>query len=220
MANFLKNYFLIIIMVLGSVFVITFALLKAPLSAVKTSDQSVTTAQNISESASPVKIPPPIVGKIVEDYNQPQSLPRENVTIRKLDGASIIIDAEMATKPREEAIGMMFRNTVPEKTGMLFLFEDIEKHDFWMKNTFVSLDIIFIDAQKKISKIHRNAVPQKLDAISSDGEVASVLEIGAGQSDALGLSVGDTVENALLDTFVTKALENKEQEKNEHFEEE
>lgn len=195
MMNFLKNYFLLISMLVGSLVVIVMA-----------------TRVPIVPQNDAVSVPAPIAGKVVQDYNLPQSLPKDAVTITKADGSSVSIEAEIAKTPKETGIGMMFRDTVPEKTGMLFLFSEIEEHSFWMKNTFVSLDILFINSDKKISHIHKMAKPMSFDAIPSGGEISAVLEIGGGQADALGISIGDTVENKLLTTYVANGLQIKARE--------
>lgn len=195
MMNFLKSYFLLIMMLVGSAVVIVMA----------------TRVPAIPQDGA-VSVPAPIAGKVVQDYNLPQSLPKDTVTITKADGNIVTIEAEMAATPKETGIGMMFRNSVPEKTGMLFLFGEIEEHTFWMKNTFVSLDILFINSDKKISHIQKMTTPSSLDPIPSGGEIAAVLEIGGGQADALGIAVGDVVQNSFLYSVIEQALKIKAEE--------
>lgn len=220
--KFLKNNILLILMAAGIVFVVVAAFTAPPIPP----QEHVQIAAN-AEQATPeertqppektpdalikqgeaIQLPAPIEGVVVHDYNQPQTLPSEPVKIIKQNGQEITINAEIADTAQKTSVGLMFRHSVPDGTGMLFLFEEITEHSFWMKNTFVPLDILFIDADKKISRIHKMAEPYKLDAIPSGGKVLSVLEIGGGQADKLGIAVGDRVENARLDIFREQALD-------------
>ena len=79
-------------------------------------------------------------------------------------------------------MGLMFRNVILPGTGMLFLFDDVRERTFWMKNTWVPLDIIFIREDGVIQNIHYNAEPNSLERIHSEGEVQHVLEIAGGRS--------------------------------------
>lgn len=205
--KFLKDYFLLIAMLLCGVLVVVLSMRIAPVPVQDTAAlQTEFDQKNLAEGGA-VNVPTPLEGKVVEDYNKPQSLPKQDVTIIKANGEKVVIQSEIAKSGRETSIGMMFRDSVPEKTGMLFLFDELEEHVFWMKNTFVPLDIIFVGEDKKVIHIHKMAKPMVLDPIPSKGKVFAVLEIAGGQADSFGLAVGDQLVNADLELYYQKALE-------------
>lgn len=124
----------------------------------------------------------------------PQSgLKTVDVTVRAGDGRTHRFKAELAATPGEQAIGMMYRTAVPKGTGMLFPRRPAERAAFWMRNTYVPLDIIYIAPGGVIESIH-NALPLTETLIASRGPVEAVLEIGAGEAARLGIGVGDKVE--------------------------
>jgi uncharacterized membrane protein (UPF0127 family) len=79
--------------------------------------------------------------------------------------------------------------------GMLFVFEDEAEQNFWMKDTLVPLDMIFIRADGVISRIHANAIPHDLTPIPSRGPALAVLEVRGGQAEVFGLRPGDRVRH-------------------------
>lgn len=100
---------------------------------------------------------------------------------------------EIADTPSKRSQGLMFRNELGEDEGMIFVFPEAGSHSFFMRNTYVSLDMLFVDSAGQIIFIEENTTPLSEDVISPASPVLYVLEILAGQSDALGISVGDTV---------------------------
>ncbi len=80
-----------------------------------------------------------------------------------------------------------------EKKGMIFIFQKPLKVDFWMKNTLISLDMIFIDAEDKILEIQPNTIPQSSDFISSKQKILKVLEINAGLVKKYNIKIGDKI---------------------------
>jgi uncharacterized protein len=96
------------------------------------------------------------------------------------------------TDTREEQ-GLMFVRDLPAAQGMLFPMQPPHVANFWMKNTYIELDMIFIAANGRIAKIIEHVQPLKLDTQSSDRPVAAVLEIKGGEAGRLGLKVGDLV---------------------------
>ncbi len=110
------------------------------------------------------------------------------------DSKRIEFDIEIADDPDERSQGLMFREELPDGTGMLFLYPSPRIASFWMKNTLIPLDMLFIDAEGKIVTIARETTPLSLKPVSSDSPVTTVFEIFGGQSDALGIAVGDTVQ--------------------------
>jgi uncharacterized membrane protein (UPF0127 family) len=101
---------------------------------------------------------------------------------------------EVARTPEEQDRGLMFRQSLAPDRGMLFPFDPPRMAGFWMKNTLIPLDMIFIKADGSIANIAENTVPLSLDPVVSSEEVAAVLEIAGGRSAELGLTAGDRVE--------------------------
>lgn len=105
-------------------------------------------------------------------------------------------NTEIADNNIERAKGLMFRKSLDESSGMLFIFPNSEKHSFWMKNTFIPLDIIWIDEDLEIVYIHKNAQPcrETCNSIIPDKEAKYVLEINAGLVEKYGIKIGNGVE--------------------------
>ncbi len=99
---------------------------------------------------------------------------------------------EIADTPAKQMVGLMFRKVLPERTGMLFLFDQPEIQYFWMRNTYVPLDIIFIDEQKRIINI-RTMPPLTDEKCKSYRPAKSVLELEAGSAKRYGLQPGQSV---------------------------
>ncbi len=100
---------------------------------------------------------------------------------------------EVVRTPEEQAQGLMFRESLPEKTGMLFPFGDKGVHRFWMKNTMIPLDMIWMDADGKVIFVSADTPPCKADPCPSygpDAPAASVLEIAGGRAAKEKISVG------------------------------
>lgn len=105
---------------------------------------------------------------------------------------------ELATNDAERARGLMFRKEIPDGTGMLFDFEKEQPVAFWMKNTYVSLDMIFIRADGRILSIAENTVPFSEQPVPSGGPVRGVLEVAAGTARKLGIAPGDRVDHRIF----------------------
>jgi uncharacterized protein len=100
---------------------------------------------------------------------------------------------EVATTDQERALGLMFRRSLPENAGMLFIYDSPQPVTMWMKNTFIPLDMIFISAEGTVHRIESNTEPFSTSIIPSDGDVVGVLELNAGEADKIGLKQGDKV---------------------------
>jgi uncharacterized membrane protein (UPF0127 family) len=104
---------------------------------------------------------------------------------------------ELAKEEKELRKGLMFRENLDDDSGMLFVFEKEENHPFWMKNTLIPLDIIWIDKEKKVVFIKENAQPCKEDMecplINPKRKAKYVLEISGGLSKELNIKTGDSV---------------------------
>lgn len=125
---------------------------------------------------------------------------KEGELIIKKSNDSIVkkIDIEIADTDYETQTGMMYRDSMEDTQGMLFVFPNASYHSFYMKNTRISLDIIYIGADKKIINIQKNAKPFDETSLPSDGPSQYVLEIKGGLSDAWNLEVGDSIEYSSL----------------------
>ena len=135
----------------------------------------------------PVSVPPPIV----VDKPVPQVLETGEVKIITQQGDEFVFNAEIADEAEERRIGMMYRREVPENTGMLFIVEDEAERKFWMKNTYVPLDLLFIRQDGIIHNIAHNADPGSLSLLESHGAVKAVLEIGGNVAAEKNINVGD-----------------------------
>jgi len=102
-------------------------------------------------------------------------------------------DVWIADTPARQEQGLMFVRDLPATQGMLFPQPSPQVANFWMKNTYIPLDMVFVGADGRIAKIIANAHPFSLDVLSSDVPVAAVLEIRGGEAHALALAVGDRV---------------------------
>jgi uncharacterized membrane protein (UPF0127 family) len=112
----------------------------------------------------------------------------------------IKFDVEMATTDAERAHGLMFRKQLGAYEGMLFDFFKEMPVSFWMKNTLIPLDMVFIAGDGTIKHVHANAVPMSTDAIPSRYPVRAVLEINGGSAALLGIKPGDKVKQAIFGT--------------------
>ena len=100
---------------------------------------------------------------------------------------------EVATTNEERALGLMFRRSLPENAGMLFLYDPPQQAAMWMKNTLIPLDMVFIAPDGRVHRIETGTEPFSQALISSEGTGAGVLELNAGQADKIGLKPGDKV---------------------------
>lgn len=100
---------------------------------------------------------------------------------------------EVAATPLEQERGLMFRTTMARHQGMIFLFDPPKQATFWMENTVLPLDLIFIAPDNRVLSIGADAKPFSKDIIDSGGVVGAVLELNAGEAARIGLRVGDRV---------------------------
>jgi uncharacterized membrane protein (UPF0127 family) len=106
---------------------------------------------------------------------------------------------EFAATEEERATGLMYRRELPEGRGMLFDFSPQREVAMWMKNTYISLDMIFIRADGRIHRIAENTEPESTRLIQSQGPVKAVLEVAAGTTRRLVIAPGDKVGHPLFD---------------------
>ena len=100
---------------------------------------------------------------------------------------------EVARTPDEQAQGLMYRESLAPDRGMLFPYSPPEVAGFWMKNTLIPLDMIFVREDGSIARIADNTIPHSLESVSADEPVAAVLEIAGGRAAELGITESDRV---------------------------
>ena len=100
-------------------------------------------------------------------------------------------DIEVMTTNGERAKGLMFRRSLPAKSGMLFVYDRPQAATMWMKNTYIPLDMVFIAEGGEVHRIEANTEPFSTALISSEGDIIAVLELNAGEAARIGLKRGD-----------------------------
>jgi len=142
------------------------------------------------------------VRKTAETINEQPAAPskpvfRKDGELRFIDGKTTkvitTIDIEVADDNAEREQGLMYRDTMAENAGMLFMMETEEPQAFWMKNTILPLDILFADSDHRIVSIHTNCKPYSLDQIESGKPALYVVEVNAGYTAKYGIKVGDKI---------------------------
>ncbi|WP_421998826.1 DUF192 domain-containing protein [Reyranella sp.] len=113
-------------------------------------------------------------------------------------GRHIKFDVELALDEAQRARGLMFREKLGPYQGMLFDFHREEPVSFWMKNTLIPLDMVFIAADGTVKHVHANAVPLSTEAIPSQYPVRAVLEINGGSARLLGIKPGDKIRHPIF----------------------
>jgi uncharacterized membrane protein (UPF0127 family) len=104
------------------------------------------------------------------------------------------VRVEIAATPSARTQGLMYRTALAEGEGMLFVFDETKDHGFWMKNTFIPLDMIFIDEGLLVAGVHANAVPQSTQTVSIGRASRYVLEVPGGWAARHGVVTGSRVE--------------------------
>ncbi len=121
------------------------------------------------------------------------SFPRTELTVRPAQGAPQHFRVWVADTAQRSQQGLMFVRDLPESQGMVFPLTPPRIENMWMKNTYIELDMLFVDARGKVARIVERAHPLSLDTITSGGPVAAVVELKGGLAAKLGFKVGDTV---------------------------
>ena len=109
--------------------------------------------------------------------------------------AHIRLNVEVADSAEERANGLMHRQSMPYNSGMWFIYETPRTVAFWMRNTLIPLDIIFVDQHGEVQKIHMNALPLDETPIPGGDNIQFVLEVNAGLSERYGLGAGDFIRH-------------------------
>lgn len=119
------------------------------------------------------------------------------LTIRTSDGKQHVYRVEVARTGEQQQRGLMYRRELDRDAGMIFPMVPPRRASFWMANTYIPLDIIFIRADGTIERIASETQPESLTPIESYGPVAAVLELNGGEAARAGIKPGDRVEYAL-----------------------
>lgn len=114
---------------------------------------------------------------------------------------------ELAANPKDQERGLMYRKQLPPDEGMLFIFDSEEKRTFWMKNTYVALDIVFLDRSGTVVAIAPSAKPLDETLIPSNVPAQYVLEINAGLAQQQGIKIGSQL---IFRNIPTAGLDNRE----------
>jgi uncharacterized membrane protein (UPF0127 family) len=131
------------------------------------------------------------------DLEDLAAFPRQSLTIHLGPGRKQALEYQVwvADTPRRQAQGLMFVRSLPSKRGMLFVHESPRPIGMWMKNTYIPLDMLFIDSRGRIQQIVENTVPHSLDVIRSREPALAVLEIAGGEARRLGINPGHRVSH-------------------------
>ena len=116
------------------------------------------------------------------------------LSIFKNDSLIQTIEVEFAKNDEERALGLMYRSSMDEHQGMWFIFPEEAPRSFYMRNTEIPLDIIYLDKDKKVVSIAKNAHPYDETSLPSEKPAMYVLEINGGLSDKWGIEKGDRME--------------------------
>jgi len=146
---------------------------------------------------SPFALPPLSVAATDFAPAQLKGFPRDSL---QLDGSSgtTTVQIWLADTPERQQQGLMFLTELPTGYGMLFPLQQPRVMTMWMKNTYVSLDMVFIGEDGRVLRIAHDTKPLSEDIISSGAAVAAVLELRAGEARRLGLKEGSRVRHASL----------------------
>lgn len=126
--------------------------------------------------------------------HEPEFSHEADLFIHDKDGkVKATFQVELAQNEQETTLGLMYRKSMPQHRGMFFIFPQEEMRSFWMKNTYIALDIIYINAKNQVVSISKNATPLSETSRPSEAPAQFVLEVNAGVSDRLSIEVGDTI---------------------------
>jgi len=106
----------------------------------------------------------------------------DSIEIQNEVGERLAFDVYLALTPEQQRRGLMFIRSLPERTGMLFVYEKPRTLSIWMKNTYIPLDLLFIDANGRVESIVHNATPLSLESRPSKGPAKYVLELNGGSA--------------------------------------
>lgn len=115
------------------------------------------------------------------------------LSIVTAEGRTHLFTVEVVSTPQEMALGLMYRTELAADAGMLFVYPSPRETSFWMQNTYLPLDMLFIDADGVIHHIAERTIPLSTTPVPSRGAAQAVLELNGGTSERLGIAIGDRV---------------------------
>ncbi len=130
-----------------------------------------------------------------KNIKEPQFKKEGELEFLSSDGNTVIkkIDVELAENDDERMQGLMYRKSMDEFRGMLFIFDSENDESFWMRNTIMSLDIIYVNAHREIVKIFKHTTPFSESSLPSGKPAQYVVEVNAGFTDKYGIKEGDKI---------------------------
>jgi uncharacterized membrane protein (UPF0127 family) len=133
--------------------------------------------------------------KSSESINEPEFTKEGELTFLSKETRKQIkqIDIEITDNQREIMTGLMYRQSMPDTAGILFTFEQFKPPFFWMRNTYIPLDMIFVDRNMKIVKIQKNTTPLSKELIPLHRHTEYVVEVNAGFCDKHHITTGDYI---------------------------
>ena len=138
--------------------------------------------------------PTPATGEQQRAVHPESGLEVIPLTVTTPGGTAHDFRVEVARSPQEQARGLMFRTAMGPDEGMLFPYDQPRVLSFWMRNTVLSLDIVFIGPDRRVINIAADAVPYSEESLMSDAPAVAVLELNAGRARELGIVAGSKVE--------------------------
>lgn len=144
-----------------------------------------------------------LLGLGTSDHAQGAECHPDRVALRG-DWGEISFSVEIADDEAERAQGLMFRESMAGGAGMLFVYPTPRRSAFWMKNTLIPLDIIFLNQSGVVTRVHSNAIPGDLSPIEGGEQVFAVLEINAGLAARYGISTGTEMRHKVFSKSAPK----------------
>ncbi|MGI9238370.1 MAG: DUF192 domain-containing protein [Woeseiaceae bacterium] len=137
---------------------------------------------------------PPPEARTPRVANLDEFFERDELTVVATDGTFHTFNIYLATSFEQQRRGLMFVRELPEKTGMLFVYDDESMHSMWMKNTYIPLDIVFARRDGTVSSVIHDTEPLSLNSLSSIEPVTFVLELGAGVARQYKIGAGSRLD--------------------------
>lgn len=128
------------------------------------------------------------------------NFPRSELSIKTEDNV-YDFQIELALDDTHRQYGMMFRNSMDDMSGMLFVYDEKQRLSMWMRNTFISLDILFIDEGGEIMRIAHSRQPRSISLIRSGSAAKAVLELKGGIAKSLGIEEGDVIIHSTFENI-------------------
>jgi uncharacterized protein len=123
---------------------------------------------------------------------------RDDVVELRGDWGRARFSVEVADTIGERSKGLMYRENLPRSAGMLFVYDKPQRVAFWMKNTLIPLDMIFVDSTGRVARVHSNAIPLDETPIPGGDGVVAVLEVNGGLAKRLGINEGSAMRSAVF----------------------